>query len=69
MTDRLANIVIVVVTTGWVVNLIASVFQINGYQSDPLINGVFMGTVGLAFAAKFKGKTSRDDSGRGGDGG
>ena len=61
LADRLANWVIVVVTTGWVVNLAASVVQFKGYQSDPLINGVFMGTVGMAFAAKFRGKSSPKD--------
>lgn len=63
MSDRLANMVIVVVLTMWVVNMIAAIFQINGYQSDPLINGIFMGTVGLAFVAKFKGNTPRDPGG------
>lgn len=59
MTDRFANIVIGVVTVGWFINLIASVAQLKGYQSDPFINGVFMGTVGLAFAAKFRKATPR----------
>lgn len=63
MSDRLANIVIGVVTTGWAINLIGSLIKFNGYQSDPLINGVFMGTVGLAFAFKFRGKTPPNDKG------
>lgn len=63
MSDRLANIVIVVVLTMWVINMVAAIFQVNGYQSDPLINGIFMGTVGLAFVAKFKGKTPPDAGG------
>lgn len=56
MSDRLANIVIGVVTTGWSANMIAAIFSVNDYHSDPVVNAVFMGTVGLAFVAKFKGK-------------
>lgn len=63
MSDRIANVVIVVVLSVWVVNMVAAIFQVHGYQSDPIINGIFMGTVGLAFTSKFRGKNPPHDGG------
>lgn len=62
ISDRTANIVIGVVLTVWAGNVIAGIFAINGYQSDPGINAIFTGTVGLAFAARAMAKGRSDKS-------
>lgn len=62
MSDRTANIVIGVVLTVWAVNVVAGIFQLNGYSSSEGLNAVFTGTVGLAFMARAKAKDKRDDT-------
>lgn len=57
----MANIVIAVVLAGWAGNIVAGIFQINGYQSSESINGVFTATIGLAFALRAKAKDRNDD--------
>lgn len=52
VSDRMATIIIWVVTTVWAVNFLAGLTHFNGYQSDQAINGIFMGIVGGLFAIK-----------------
>lgn len=61
ISDRTANIIIGVVTTMWVANIMAGVFAINGYEPSESINGIFTGTVGVAFLIRARAKSSGDD--------
>lgn len=57
----LAYAIMGLVTLVWAVNFAAQ-FVVEGYQSDPLIHGIFMGIVGGAMAL------SRKPGNHGGDG-
>lgn len=52
MSDRLANVVIGVVLTVWVVNVGADILSVNGYESNESINTAFTLTIGVAFAGR-----------------
>lgn len=52
MNDKTANIVIGVVTAIWAGNVIAGMFQLNGYQPSEGINAIFTAIVGGAFAIR-----------------
>lgn len=60
MSDRLATVIIVVVTLVWVVNFFAR-FVVPGYQPSEAINGIFMAIVGSIFAFKGRRRGRRDD--------
>lgn len=57
ISDRTATMLISVVTTIWVGNILAGMFEINNYQPSESINGIFMAIVGGAFALRAR---SRD---------
>jgi hypothetical protein len=59
ISDRTANVVIAVVLTVWVVNVLAAIFKINGYEASESVNAIVTGTVGIAFVAKAR---VRDDN-------
>lgn len=61
MNDRAATIVIYVVLAIWAGNIIAGIAELNGYQSSESVNGIFMGTVGLAFVARSKKRNDGDE--------
>lgn len=61
ISDRTANLVIVVVLIMWAGNILAGIFAINGYQSSEGVNAIFTGTVGLAFMARAKAKDRNGD--------
>lgn len=52
ISDRTANIIIGVVTSIWVVNILAGMFEVNDYQPSETINGIFMTIVGGAFVLR-----------------
>lgn len=52
MTDRTYTAFLWIVTIGWAANIAAAMTKWNGYQPDPYINVIFMGTVGAALIAK-----------------
>ena len=54
MNERLANAIIIVITTVWAVNFFAGVV-VETYEPSEAINAIFMGTVGLLFAIKGRG--------------
>lgn len=60
MSDRTATAVIGVVTTVWAGNIIAGMFQINGYTPSESLNGIFMAIVGGAFALRARSKGNGD---------
>ena len=64
ISDKLATIIISVVTTVWVLNLVVGMFGINDYQSSESINGIFMAIVGAAFTLRARGG---GDKGGGGE--
>lgn len=64
ISDKLANILIAVVTAVWVLNLVVGMFGINDYEASETINGIFMAIVGGAFALRAKGN---GDNSSGGD--
>jgi hypothetical protein len=66
ISDRVATIVIAVVTTVWTMNLIVGMFGINGYHASESINGIFMAIVGGAFALRAK-AGDKDKNDRGGE--
>lgn len=59
ISDRTANFLIAVVTTVWVGNIAAGMFEINGYQPSESINGIFMAIVGGAFALRARTRDSK----------
>jgi hypothetical protein len=61
VSDRAATIVIYVVLAIWAGNILAGIAHINGYVSSESINGIFMGTVGLAFVARSKKRNGGDE--------
>lgn len=63
ISDKVATILIAVVTTVWVMNLVVGMFGFNGYQSSESINGIFMAIVGGAFALRAKGSDKPKDEG------
>jgi len=58
--DKVANVVLVVVTIVWALNFVADVL-VPSYQPSPEINAPFMAIVGIIFA------TGGRESGRGGN--
>jgi hypothetical protein len=58
ISDRTANILIGVVTTMWVGNIVAGMFELNGWQPSESVNGAFMLIVGGAFALRARSKSS-----------
>lgn len=55
ISDKTANIVIIVVTTMWVLNLLAgmlSAFGVGTWQPSDIVNGVFTTIMGGAFAMR-----------------
>lgn len=56
LSDRAANIITGIVTAVWVANVVAGMFSINGYQTDPGISTIFTVIVGGAFVLRRKGK-------------
>lgn len=52
ISDKTANLVILVVLVGWSVNLIASVFAFHGYQSNQMVNGLFTLIMTLSFGLR-----------------
>lgn len=56
ISDRTANILIGVVTTVWVLNIVAGMVKFNGYQPSEAVNGIFLTIVGGAFVLRSKGK-------------
>lgn len=64
ISDRTANILIAVVTTVWAANMLGGMFSINGYEPSESINGIFTGTVGVAFLIRAR---SKDRTGDGDD--
>lgn len=61
MSDRTINILIVVVTGVWAINVFLGVLELNGYQPAKGLNGVFTFIVGSAFAARAAKLTGRDN--------
>ena len=59
LSERLANLVIIVVTLVWATNFGARFF-ISDYQSSETINAIFMAIVGGVFALKAKGGNKED---------
>lgn len=57
ISDRAATVVVYVVTAMWAANLLAGMFAINGYQPSESVNGIFTGTVGVAFLIRAKAKS------------
>lgn len=57
ISDRTKTVVIGVVTTIWAGNILAGMFELNGYQPSESINGIFLAVVGGAFALGAKGKS------------
>lgn len=60
MNDRAATVVLYVVLIVWAGNIVVGIAHWHGYQPSESINGIFMGTVGLAFVARSK-KRGGDD--------
>lgn len=58
ISDRTKTVVIAVITTVWAANILAGMFELNGYKPSESINGIFLAIVGGAFAlgAKNNGK-------------
>lgn len=56
LSDRSANIITGIVTAVWVANVVAGMFQINGYQPSEGINTIFTVIVGGAFVLRHKAK-------------
>lgn len=67
ISDKVATIIISVVTTVWVLNLLVGMFGFNNYEASESINGIFMAIVGGAFALRARGN-NKDDQGSGGSG-
>lgn len=64
ISDRMASVLISVVTIVWTGNILAGMFAFHGYHPDQSINGIFMVIVGGAFALRYKtssSNTSGDD--------
>ena len=59
LSERLANLVIIVVTLVWATNFAARFF-VHDYQSSETINAIFMAIVGGVFALKAKGGDKGD---------
>lgn len=55
LSDRAAAIIIGLVTAIWAVNILAGMFQVNGYRPAESVNGIFMAIVGGAFIARARG--------------
>jgi hypothetical protein len=55
ISDKLATVIIAVITTVWVLNLVVGMFGINNYEASESINGIFMAIVGGAFALRARG--------------
>lgn len=60
ISDRTKTAVIGVVTVIWAGNILAGMFQLNGYQPSESINGIFLAVVGGAFALGAKSNKSDD---------
>ena len=54
ISDKTATIIIFAVTIMWAVNILAGMFQINNYDPDPVINGIFITVVGAALTARYR---------------
>ena len=61
ISDRVATIIIAVVTTVWVMNLVVGIFGLNNYEASESINGIFMAIVGSAFALRARGNSDKKD--------
>lgn len=55
ISPRLTGVIVVVVTTVWVVSFVATI-AVPSYRADPEINIVFMGIVGGALALRKRGE-------------
>lgn len=62
MNDRLIVLVIVVVTSAWVLNLVAGILRWNDWEPDQAINVIFASIVGGAVTLYLRPKSkSRDE--------
>lgn len=52
ISDRTANVIIIIVTIIWAGNIVAGMMKINDYQPSETINGIFMTIVGGAFVLR-----------------
>lgn len=66
ISDRMASILISVVTIIWAANIIAGMVAWRGYHPDQAINGIFMVIVGGAFALRYKSGANGHSDGDGG---
>lgn len=65
ISDRTATVLIYTVSGIWVLNVLAGLFEFNGYQTSESINGIFTLIVGGAFALRtylLKRERTDDDS-------
>jgi hypothetical protein len=54
ISDKTATAIIIAVTIMWTINILAGMFQINDYDPDPVINGIFITIVGAALTARYR---------------
>ena len=59
INPRIANAVIIIVTTVWVCSFVIS-FMLPEYRADPQINAIFLAIVGGSLALKSRKPTSDD---------